>query len=93
MVLTIATRAGVTVFVLLAVLILARIVNRAIRLTLHLDACADALAMNGGYADDRFIELVHALSPFGRIPRGLPSRPDMASSDAGGPDTGRRDTR
>jgi len=41
------------------------------RLTVHLDACADALTLNGGSGDAHFIELLRALSPTGRIPRGV----------------------
>jgi hypothetical protein len=49
--------------VLLAGLILGSVIRRAMRLTTHVDACADALTLTGGSANDRFIELVRTLSP------------------------------
>jgi len=71
MVLTSINRIGITAFVLLAGLILGSVIRRAMRLTTHVDACADALTLTGGSANDRFIELVRTLSPSGEVPPGL----------------------
>ena len=52
-------------------LILGAIIRRAMRLTTHLDACADALTLSGGTAGAHFLELVRTLSPSGGPPMEL----------------------
>jgi photosystem II stability/assembly factor-like uncharacterized protein len=74
MLLTSVNRIGATIYVLLAALILMAIIRRAMRLTTHLDACADALELNGGATDARFIELVRTLSPWASDPASMVSR-------------------
>jgi hypothetical protein len=68
MVLTLVNRVGIAAFVLLAGLILGSIIRRAMRLTMHIDACADALTLSDGSGNERFIELLRTLSPPGEIP-------------------------
>ena len=58
-----ANRAIITTFSLLAALILAVVIRRASRLSVHIDACTDALILCGGVADDRFFALARTLSP------------------------------
>ncbi len=70
-VLTSVNRAAISVYVLLAALILAGLIRRATRLTMHLDACADALVLNGSAGNAEYIALVRTLSATGKIPPDL----------------------
>jgi photosystem II stability/assembly factor-like uncharacterized protein len=76
MVLTSINRAAISVYVLLAALILAGLIRRATRLASHLDACADALVLNGSAGNAEYIALARTLSLTGRIPRDLTARGD-----------------
>jgi hypothetical protein len=50
------------------------------RLTAHIDACADALTLNNGSGNEHLIELVRTLSPSGKIPPNLAARFDPGIS-------------
>jgi hypothetical protein len=76
MILASVNRAAISVYVLLAALILAGLTRRATRLTAHLDACADALALNGTGSNADYIALVRALSATTTIPDELALRVD-----------------
>src|SRR6185312_8506414 len=63
-VLTSGIRVVAALYVLLAALILMPVIRRAMRLSTHFDACADALTLCGGRIDAHFVELARTLSPF-----------------------------
>jgi hypothetical protein len=63
MFLTSVNRIGAVIYVLLAAMIVGAVIRRAMRLSGHFDACADALTLTGGTIDDRFLELARTLSP------------------------------
>jgi hypothetical protein len=63
MFLTSLNRVGIALYVLLSVAILALVIRRAARLSGHYDACADALTLSGGVADEHFVSLAQTLSP------------------------------
>jgi len=75
-ILTGVNRAAISVYVLLAALVLAGLIRRATRLTAHLDACADALVLNGTAGNAEYIALVRTLSATGTIPEALAARVD-----------------